>query len=441
MKSSLQIRNELAENKAKAEALADLVQSENRDGFNEEEAKQIEALKSEQEVLNKSLDTAIKYEALVANRLKPEIEKRQQPTNQDDPRLTMPIRFKNAFRKGVFNTAEDAYKSGQWILAAIYNNKKAKQFCAENGMKLRVQNAMTTGDNTKGGFLVPEPLEMSIIELREQFGVFSRYAQQWSMSEAVQNVPKLAGEITSYYVGENSSITASDMSFNLVRLEAKKLAGVAVVSSELSEDSVISVAEAVARSVAYKFSYDEDNAGFNGDGTSTYGGIAGASSVLAAGSIATTATGITTTAALTTTVFENAIGKLPEYAGIQPAWFVHKNTWSNSMQRLMNAVGGQVMGDLAAGAPMMFMGYPVVASQVLYSGTGAVSTIFGYFGDLRMASILGRRRGMQMVADNSIYFLQDATAIRATQRYDINVHDRGTASAAGSLIALKFAAS
>jgi len=441
MKSSLQIRNELAENKAKAEALADLVQSENRDGFNEEESKQIEALKAEQEVLNKSLDTAIKYEALVANRLKPEIEKRQQPANQADTRLTMPIRFKNSFRKGVFNSAEDAYKSGQWILAAIYNNKKAKQFCAENGMKLRVQNAMTTGDNTKGGFLVPEPLEASIVELREQFGVFSQYAQQWNMSEAVQNVPKLAGEITSYYVGENSSITASDMAFNLVRLEARKLAGVAVVSSELSEDSVISVAEAVARSVAYKFSYDEDNAGFNGDGTSTYGGIRGAANALAAGSIVTAATGITTLAALTTTVFENAIGRLPQYAGIQPAWFVHQNTWSNSMQRLMNAVGGQVMGDLAAGAPKQFMGYPVVISQALYSGSGAVSTIFGYFGDLRMAAILGRRRGMQMVADNSIYFLQDATAIRATQRFDIAVHDIGTASAAGALLALRFAAS
>ena len=360
------------------------------------------------------------------------IDNRETPS---DARLTVPLKFARARKPEGYESVEAAYSAGQWILAAFCGNKKSKQFCQDQGLKIR--NAMTTGDNTKGGFLVPEPLESAIIELRESFGVFARYAQPWTMTDAVQQVPKLNGEITSYYVGENATITPSDMAFALVRLEAKKLAAVGVISSELNEDAVLSVAGAYARSVAFKFAYDEDNAGFNGDGSSTYGGIVGASGALAAGSTIT-ATGITANSNLTLAVFENAVGKLPEDAGIMPMWFFHKNVWANTVQRLMDAVGGNDMTNLAAGATRTFLGYPVVTSQVLYSGSGASGQIFGYFGDLRMAAILGRRRGMSMTSDNSIYFLQDATAIRATQRYDINVHDRGTASAAGALLALKF---
>lgn len=438
MKSSIQIRAQLAENTARAHALGDLVKAENREGFSDEETAEIARLTEEQKVLNASLDSAIKYETLVSNRMpKESFDKREK--QDDDARKTVPIRFKSSFRKGVFATAEDAYTSGQFILATIGNNRKAREWCKENGVPL-VRNAMGTGDNTKGGFLTPEPLQNSIIELREQYGVFARYAGQWNMASGRDSAPKVNGEITSYYVGEGAEITASDMSFGLVSLEARKLASLTAVNSEINEDSVVSLAEVLARSIASKFAYDEDNAGFNGDGTSTYGGIVGAKSALAAGSIIDATTGIDTLAEVTMVLFENAVGKLKEYPGIQPAWFVHKNTWANVMQRLLNALGGNTNMDVAAGAPMMFLGYPVVTSQVLYNGAGAVSTIIGYFGDLRMTSYIGRRRGMTIASDSSIYFHKDQIAIRATQRYDINVYDRGTASDSGGLIALKLSA-
>lgn len=434
MKSSMQIRNEINECKVRAEALDELVKMENRE-FGDEETAALNQIHAQVEALNKQLDSAIKFESICATKMQ-QVDKRETPKAQKDERLSVPIKFARAKKPEGFGTVEDAYKAGQWILAAFCGNRKSKQYCKDNGLLIR--NAMTTGDNTQGGFLVPEPLESAIIELRESYGVFARYAQPWTMTDAVQNVPKLNGEITSYYVGENTTITPSDMAFALVRLEARKLAAVGVVSSELTEDAVLSVAEAYARSVAFKFSYDEDNAGFNGTGSSTFGGIVGAVSALAAGSVVTT-TAVTTVAALTLAHFEAAVGKLPEYAGIQPRWYMHKNTWAMGPQRLLDAVGGNSMVDIANGAPKQLLGYPVEFSQVLYNGAGASGETFAYFGDLRMSSILGRRRGMSMQVDNSIYFLQDATAIRATQRYDINVHDRGTASAAGALIALRFA--
>jgi HK97 family phage major capsid protein len=431
MKSSHQIRAELQALVANAEAMQELATIENRE-FNAEETAEIDALATQREVLNQQLDTAIKREAIVASKLQPVLDdRRQDKPKNDDPRKTVPIRFAKVETPKNFESLDDAYRSGQYILA-VAGNKKARNWCKEN---YPVRAAHTTGDNTKGGFLVPEPLEAAIIAYRQQYGVFSRMAQQWTMTDGVQNVPKLTGEMTAYYVGENTTITASDMSFGMVRLEAKKLAGVGVISSELNEDAVLSVADAYAQSVAQKFSYEEDNAGFNGDGTSTYGGIVGASGALAAGSVVT-ASGHTTVSALTLADFEAAVGELPEYPGMAPAWFFHKKVWAGGPQRLLDAVGGVTMGEVAMGAPKQLLGYPVIFTQVL-SSAPTTGLNYGYFGDLRFAAIMGRRRGMTMKVDSSIYVLQDALALIATQRYDINVHDRGDASNAGSLLNLK----
>jgi HK97 family phage major capsid protein len=439
MKSSIQIRNELKECVVKAEAIDEVVKQESRE-LTADETSSLASIHAEVENLNKALDTSIKYEAIVASKMAGKLAER---TGEGKPEAKdIPVRFKSQFRKGVFSNALDAYNSGQFILATIYGNKKSKEYCRENGIPMRVQNAMTTGDNTKGGFLVPEPLEAAIIELREQFGVFSREAQPWTMSESVQNVPKLAGEVTTYYVGENTAITPSDMALNLVRLEARKLAALTAVSSELNEDSVISVAEALARSVAQAFANQEDQAGFNGDGTSTYGGIVGLKSALAAGAIHDALSGNVGFSTLDLADFETAAGKLKMYGGIMPKWYISQAGWANSMQRLLDAVGGNNGTDVANGMPMRFLGYPVVISQVLPTAlTSTTSTILAYFGDLRMGAIFGRRRGLSIQADSSFYFNQDAIAIRATQRFDINVHERGTASEAGAIVALKTAAS
>ena len=297
---------------------------------------------------------------------------------------------------------------------------------------------MTTGDNTKGGFLVPEPLEASIIELREQMGIFRQDANVVSMGDAVMILPKMSSELTSYYVGENTTITPSDMGIHQIKLEARKLATLTVVSSELNEDSVISVAEMLARSVAQTFATQEDSAGFLGDGTSTYGGIVGLAGALAAGS-KVTATSLQTFGTLTTAFFENVVGSAKMWMNSKPKWYISQQGWANSMQRLLDAVGGNAIQDLANGAPKMFLGYPVQISQVLESRTtGTTGLPACYFGDLQQGVYLGTRRGINVVADSSIYFTQDSIAVRATERFDINVHDRGTSTASGGLVQLVF---
>ncbi len=65
--------------------------------------------------------------------------------------------------------------------------------------------------------------------------------------------------------------------------------------------------------------------------------------------------------------FHAAVGKLPVYPGMQPAWFIHSAGYHNSMARLQIAAGGNNKVDLGDGPVLQFMGYPVVFSQVLPS--------------------------------------------------------------------------
>jgi HK97 family phage major capsid protein len=432
MKSSKEYSMEIQALQAKVEAIQALVKDENRDFTAEESATIDNIIDVDLPDRAEKLRRAEKVENFVATKVA-NIEK---PSVPGSPVKDFKIPATARLHRKIdgFSSEYDAYCSGQFVLASLFKNEKAQRFCREHG----VQNAMSTGDNTLGGFIVPEPMEAAIIELREMYGIARANCLQWAMSDGVQVLPKLGSEVATYYVGENSTITPSDMGITQIRLDAKKLAAMTVVSSELNEDSVIGVAELIARSIAYQFAVAEDSALFLGDGSSTYGGIVGLGSALAAGSVVT-ATSNTTFSALTFGNFESVIGQCKMWAGIQPKWYISNAGWASSMQRLMNAAGGVTMAELSSGAPPSFLGYPVVVSQVLNSAlTGTTGQRACYFGDLRKGVYMGTRRGISVQLDSSRYFELDQVAIRATQRYDINVHDRGTASASGGIIALNF---
>ena len=162
-------------------------------------------------------------------------------------------------------------------------------------------------------------------------------------------------------------------------------------------------------------------------------------SALLAGSTVTATAGDDTFEELDYAFFQNAVGKLPRFPGIQPKWYVHNALYWNGMVRLANAAGGNNIASVQAGPTgLSFMGYPVVLVNALPSAlTTLASTVVGFFGDLAMTATMGSKAGISIVTDSSRYFEYDQIAVRCTQRYDIVVHEVGTASAAGPMIALK----
>jgi HK97 family phage major capsid protein len=444
MKNLNQLREERAQLVAKAEAITILAQEENRE-LNADEISTLDDILGKGDkpglIAKKDEDIARveRIDAIMAREATRRAEKNRLFENEEvaEPsarKITVPA---SARRKPKhFESMEDAYAAGQFVAATILGNGKSRQWCQDHG----ILAAHSTFDNEKGGYVVPDAMENSIIRLVEERGVFRQNAMIYPMSTASVMIPRRTGGFTYYWGGEGQAMTSSDMTLNQAQLLAKKLYVYTTLSSEIGEDAIPALGELITQEIAYSMATAEDEAGFNGDGTSAFGGIVGLKSALAAGTVQDAAAGNNSALTLDLADFEAAVGKLPQFPGISPAWYVNSAVYWASMGRLMDAAGGNAVADLGNGPQLQFLGYPVRFTQCLPSTTGTLaSTILMYFGDLRMAATMGTRRGVTVRTDESVLFASDQIAIRATQRLDINVHERGTVSAAGPIVALKTA--
>ena len=384
---------------------------------------------------------------LVRQRREPQVET-PKPTaeesakRQNAPQLAIALPRHAALKnfKGE-RAAERAYRFGKWVQAGPMKDARAAQFCQDHG--IAVTRALSEGQNEYGGFLVPEEFGNDLIDLREQYGVFRQFAKVVPMASDTRTDPRRTGGLTAYFVNEGDAITASDKSWDRVSLTAKKLAVLARVSSELNEDSVISLGDDLAGEMAYAFANKEDECGFNGDGTSTYGGIVGVREKIKglSGTIANIAglqvgTG-NAYSELVLADFEGVVALLPQYADTPNArWFVHRTFYYNVMLKLALAAGGVTKEEIVNGQRTpTFLGYPVAVTQVMPK-VEANSQVCAVLGDLALAASLGSRRDVSIAMSEHSRFGYDQIEFRGTQRFDINVHSVGNASAtAGSRVA------
>ncbi len=344
-------------------------------------------------------------------------------------------RYRHGALKNFKNDVE-AYAFGRFALAALYNHQPSSQWCHDNGIS--VQNAQTGSDNSLGGYLIPTELEQTIIDLRVKYGVVRNYAKIVPMGSDTKNVPVRLTGLTAYWGGvDTSGITASDKTWGNAQLVAKDLYALCRVSNNLNDDSVISVGDDLAGEIAQAFSYSEDNAAFNGTGTSASGGINGILTKVLA--IKNAATGHDTWAELDLGDFEGALGMLAHYPGINPAWFCSKKFYHTVMLRLLDAAGGNTIANLAGGpGGQSFLGYPVVFTQVMPAE--AAATACAVVGDLAMGTVMGNRRGMSIATSEHSRFAYDQMEIRGHQRVDFVVHAGGVGTATeGPIVVLKTA--
>lgn len=424
---------------SEAKALLSKVETENR-VFTEEEQAQYDKHLSDIKALDAQTAAANALADLESPPARRQLRQAQpeavtQPDPDPTPAVVLPAGVRRHKALRAFKDETTAYKFGQFMLGTIYGRTDARDWCARHGML-----AQAEGSNSAGGYLVPDQFEQSIIDLREQYGVFRREARVRPMASDTLIVPRRASGLTAYYVGEAASITDSSKGWDAVQLVAKKLAALTYYSSEVAEDAIITMADDLASEMAYAFAYQEDLAGFLGTGTSTYGGIQGLITKTGAGSTYTPAAGSTYTSfgALTLTHFHGMVAMLPLYARANAKWYISAAGYATSMERLAYAAGGNTVQTIGGGMGLSFLGYPVVLSQVMNATLTAQASTSGlaYFGDLRLAATMGSRRGVSVAVSDQFKFDTDQLAIRATERFDINVHDAGTASAAGPIIML-----
>lgn len=347
----------------------------------------------------------------------------------------------------VYKDDDDAFVVGRFLRAILRGPRvdvdmdAERRFLTKNGVELRV---MTEDVNTAGGYLVPDVMLSRMIEIRNERGVFRRETSVIPMTSDKVIIPRSTGGLTVYYPGETDAITESESTVDQVILAPIKAATLTRISSDLNDDSLIGVADFLTREIAYAFANAEDQNGFNGDGTSTFGLMFGATVKIIDGthtaSVFQAGSNDNTFGELILADFESTIALVPSFAMAGSKWYISRSGFYLSMHPIMTAAGGNTIGTMEDGVSgKQFLGFPVVFTDVMTSGTGDnASAVACLLGDLRQASTLGDRRGMTIAQDASRYFEFDQIAIRATERFDINVHELGDNTDAGSLVALRF---
>ena len=343
------------------------------------------------------------------------------------------------------DATERAFKMGQFFLGALFEREKAADWCRENG--ILIPKAMSEGVNSAGGVLVPEEMENEIITLRNTYGLARRLLRVVPMGRDTLTVPKWNSGLTMYFVGEGIAITESTAGLTNVRLTAKKAAVLTLISSELDEDAVVSIGDFLTGEFAYAFAKGEDDCLFQGDGTSTYGGMTGFRKIFndGVGSLAGSvdaASNHDTEAEMDATDIAKCMGALPQYVFERgrPVFIMSQTMWANVFERLIGASGG-VTKDQASGRTLReYNGYPVELTPSMLAPAAATTdtsdVAMWLFGDPAMAAAMGDRRGMSIARSTEYKFAQDQIAFKATERFDIVAHHTGDTTTPGAIVAM-----
>jgi HK97 family phage major capsid protein len=339
---------------------------------------------------------------------------------------------------------EQAYRAGQWCKAVLFGRSDAQRWCRDYGVRIEAPGiggigARTlTGIGTGQSVLVPEELVLPIIDLREQYGIARRLCRVHPMNSDTASVPRVLSGVTAYFVGREAAPTANDPAFDDITLVAKNLAAETRISNDYADDSVINLADYIAQEHALAFATKEDNCLFNGDGTSTYGGIVGLrTAILSKAGAVDAASGHDTFAEIDASDLLAVMAKLPDIPGVNPVWITSKYGHNALFGRLTQAVSGNRKADLAAAMPDQWMGYQIITSPAMPKVATDLSDVaMALFGDLRMGVILGDRRGMTMIVDPYSLSSYQQTKIISSERFDLNCHGVGDASNAGPIVAL-----
>ena len=356
-----------------------------------------------------------------------------------DVRIETPRYRAKALRAFAGQGEEAAYRAGMWAMAVIHDNPRARRWCRDHDVQMRVASSAAIGT---GGAVVPDEMSMAIIDLREEYGVARRICDVVTMASDTQKIPRRTGGVTAYFVGDNTATTESDKSWDQVELVARELSALSRIPMSYVEDAAIDVAEDLAREMAYAFVEKEDDCLVNGDGTSTYGGIVGLRPKLVDG---THTVGAIDATSGTDTIPEvdgddlDAVrAVLPAYADANAKWLVHKAFKNRVHDAITRAAGGNTMETLAGKPRPAYLGDEIVVSQKM---PGALATNYNnlcmaLYGDFEKGVTLGDRRGFVVQVLRERYAEYRQLGVIGWERFDIVAHDLGDTSVAGPIVGL-----
>jgi HK97 family phage major capsid protein len=248
-----------------------------------------------------------------------------------------------------------------------------------------IQNALQVGEDTEGGYLVPDEFERTLVKSLEEENIFRQLANVITTSSGDRKIPVVASKGTASWVDEEGQIPESDDSFGQVSIGAFKLATMIKVSEELLNDSVFNLESYIAREFARRIGAKEEEAFFVGDGLGKPTGILAATG---GGQV-----GVTTAAAAAITLDEI----LDLFYSLKSPYrkkavFVMNDATVKAIRKLKDSTGQYLwQPSIKEATPDTILNRPLYTSAyVPVIEAGAKTVVFGDFGYYWVADRQGR---------------------------------------------------
>ena len=291
--------------------------------------------------------------------------------------------------------------------------------------QIMVTKATGLGEATddEGGFLVaPEHRNELLKKTHETGKVFPR-ARQVPMGSPIVKIPTINetsradgsrhGGVRAFRLAEGATLTASKPSFGRVTLTATKVAALGYITSELIEDSPISL-QLFGELFAEELAFEADDSAINGTGSGSPLGVLKANCLVTISKVAGQSA--------VTIVYENVLNmwsRMWASSRGNAAWFINQDTEPqlNSMSMVIGTGGVPVYlpaGGVSGSPFATLFGRPVIPIEQCAT-LGTVGDII--FADMSQY-LWGTRGGMKTASSIHVQFTTDEEAFRTTWRND-----------------------
>jgi HK97 family phage major capsid protein len=297
----------------------------------------------------------------------------------------------------------------------------------------RIQNATKAAGaglqenvDAEGGFLIPEEHRNELLQNAIQKSDFMSRTTQIPMAVNTVNIPYIKdtdhsggtihGGVRLYWVGEEAALTKSRPDFGQVQLSLNKLVGLAYASSEILEDSPISIGPLLNKAFTDAWPWQMDYEVLNGSGTGRPRGILNEAALISQAK--------ETGQVAATIVSQNIIkmySRMPAANKRNAIWIINEDVFpalaTMTIDVGMGGVPVYLPANSLAGQPHdTLMGKPLIQSEHCQT-LGTVGDI--YFADLTQY-LIGTKAGSSFRQETSIHlkFDTDESAFRFVWRVD-----------------------
>lgn len=317
------------------------------------------------------------------------------------------------------NRGERAQKFVEAVRGVLTEDKSRMKEYNELAMGMRTKAGyQNTGTSADGGYIVLDPeFEAEIETLSEEYGVALSEAKIVPIQSGSVKTNKRGSNVTMYEIGEGATITSSKLTIEQVEKSLRKFAGLAITTSELTDDQAIDFVNALIQGFAEERARITDVLVFTDD-NATFPGLLHADDTI-----------VETVGALISSItwddLLNAQYAVPTKASKNGKFYMHRTIWNILLQ--VKDDNGRYQLPPSAGLVTPW-GTPVVLVDQLPDSSVVGDSNEGYviFGDLKRVPLY-IKKGLTFdeskdatvtdTDDNSVnLFEQDMKALRAITR-------------------------